>query len=255
MRYCLAICAALLLAGLPDAAIVLAQDQTAPHEARGSDGREPSGDRRRDGAGSQLLVRASALKAAGKCREAIAIYACFAGRGRGYEIAQLSLAQCLADEAALTSDPDTAAGMGRQALFWADRAADFGDPSAQGFLAYHYLAGDLAPADAAEGGKWFYVFGRNPRHVNLGMGRLPDGTDALAGNLLDQDSDQRARAGAEAWRPLYTATPAPPEMMPAGGCILSGREAEAADGAEDHGDSRPGRGDGKGKGGGGHRRH
>lgn len=259
MKYSLALCAALLLTGLGGLAapsISFAHDQTTPDEADKPEGRAASQNRQRGrqrgGSGAQILAQASGLKAAGQCREAIAIYVCFADRGRGYEIAQLSLAECLAEEATRTTETGSADAMRRQALFWAGRAAGFGDPSAQGFLAYHYLAGDLAAADTAVGGKWYYVFQSNPRHVNLGLGRLPDGTDALAENLLDENGVQSARAAATAWRPVYTAPPAPRGMMPAEGCILSKGKAEGRDSAA--GDARNGgesgrkRGEGKGKG-------
>lgn len=267
MKYRPIIFAALLLAGLGVATLFPATpdgrqahahppapadeaDAPRPQQRTG----QPSGDRRRGGdTGTRSLERASGLKAAGRCKEAIPIYACFAGRGRGYQIAQISLAQCLAAEAALLPDGEENTRLGRQALYWADRAAAFGDPAAQGFLAYHYLAGDLAPVDAIEGGKWYYLFERNPRHVALGLGRLPEGTYALANKMLDEAADAEARAGADAWRQIYDASGVPPGMMPANGCVLE-RDADGGERRYREGRREGEEGGRRGRRGGGRRR-
>lgn len=192
---------------------------------------------RRGGQGlpSRMLAEAQEMITEGQCQEAIPVLACFATRDRGYEVAQLGLAQCLTQTARTLEDSAQKITQHGQALFWADRAASFGDANAQAFLAYHYAAGEIATPNGREAAKWLALFKRNPRTVNLGFGQLLPGTEKLVGSITDDDDLSHAAAEASAWLQLYEAAPPPPEMIPAGSCPrLTRRDRENEDFEDEH---------------------
>lgn len=198
-------------------------------------GRGGRGRRGERGLPSRMLAEAQDMMAKGKCQEAIPVLVCFARRDRGYEVAQLGLAQCLTRTAGSLEDGTEKTTQHSQALFWADRAASFGDANAQAFLAYHYAAGEIATPDGREAAKWLALFKRNPRTVNLGFGHLLPGTEALVAATTDDGDRRYALAEASAWHPLYEVAPAPPEMIPPGSCpTLSRREREDQDFDDEH---------------------
>ena len=123
------------------------------------------------------------------CAAAIPQFEGFARRGRGYEVAQLQLGECLIET-----------GEAAEGAAWILKAANSRLAQAQTEAARVYLDGAGVAADPAEAGKWYLLAARNPL---LALSGSRDDFRALEKRLRERlkDADwSAARARADAWK-------------------------------------------------------
>jgi TPR repeat protein len=150
---------------------------------------------------------------AGKCDKAIPKFYCLAVRGRGFEIAQNALGECLLR----TAEGKNRANRYADGLAWIRRAANAGFADAQGTLVQIYLDGKAgADADPVEAALWYRLYQDNALRQSIGARPLADGLEERLAVALDEDQWDEAEQRAEGWRRT--------SMKP---IILEGEEAEA----------------------------
>ena len=144
------------------------------------------------GVSGRVLANARAVKSEKGCAEATPAYRAVAALGEGFEIAQAELGACL-----LTLDGATeseSALLQREAMFWLERAAHAGQPSAQRTLAMTYGAADGPLADPAAALSWALVFSKNKKADLFAVAPLPPSLIEAQRGTLDADAIASAEA-------------------------------------------------------------
>ncbi|MGF1456116.1 MAG: hypothetical protein ACFB6R_12170 [Alphaproteobacteria bacterium] len=148
---------------------------------------------------NQTFQRALTAKEAGRCDRAIPDLERLARIGRGWELAQVYLAECLIDQG---RDAAGAAAQNAyaQALRWLEPAASSNESRAQLVLAGVYLEGLGRPRDLVEAGKWYMLSRKSA------IEGINDGPTTLGKRLeaaLTPADWEAARDRADAWSPAY----------------------------------------------------
>ncbi len=161
----------------------------------------PERPRREAGARSATDAYQEALvnKEKGDCERAIPTFERLARIGRGWELAQVNLAECLIE---IGRDESGAAAQARygEALSWLMPAAQSNESKAQVLLAEVFLEGLGTPTDRIEAGKW-YVLSRKSAIEGVSDAPVPVGRRLEA--TLSPAEWQEARERAELWSPSY----------------------------------------------------
>ena len=153
--------------------------------------------------GDRMLKQARAAAGRGDCASATPIFRMLAGAGKGYEVAQRELSQCLIKLSGDAYDANEQRLLIMEARLWAERAAFAGDALAQKKLAEDLAAGKGHAADPGAALTWALVFNANGQRDGLGMTPLDEELflDPLR-KKLDEDALSVALADAKAFRIL-----------------------------------------------------
>ncbi len=160
---------------------------------------------------ADVFQRALVAKEAGKCDQAIPDFERLARIGRGWELAQVYLAQCLIEQGR-NQGGSLAQASYAEALNWLEPAAQSNESEAQVLLASVYLDGLGRPRDVVEAGKWYMLSRKSA------IEGINDGPKAIGQRLeatLSPAEWELARARAQTWTPDYQAVNA--AALPRGG--------------------------------------
>lgn len=180
----------------------------------GCAGSSGGGGHRRDADPYEQAIR---LQGTGDCARAAPLFQSLAVRGRGYEMAQYNLGECLLDLARSATSPAAAARQRAQAATWIVKAANSDLAVAQEAAERLYLDGVGVAADPVEAGKWALLFLRNPLRLEVGP-VAPDPTlETRLSHRLTAAQWRQARLRADQWAPVdqpvtpqRASTPVPP---------------------------------------------
>ncbi len=148
----------------------------------------------------RFYSQALALKRDGNCAEAVPLFKRVAEIGRGYEIAQYHLGDCLLQTAVEKGTGAQAEMDNALAMHWLLKAAHSNNADAQGKLAAIYLNSDVVAQDRVAAAKWYLLYMRNPIQVKVGATALAPGVERY---LLDELRPQEwaaATAAADSWQ-------------------------------------------------------
>ncbi len=101
---------------------------------------------------TRIYARAMQFKAYERCAEAVPLFRCLAKRGRGYELAQYHLGQCLLTLRRTSTDEAGKADHWTKATAWTRLAADAGLAEAQGALALMLVDSQNTETDPTQAG-------------------------------------------------------------------------------------------------------
>jgi TPR repeat protein len=146
-------------------------------------------------------ARADDLRLNGRCNEAIPIYGALADLGRGYELAEFNLGQCLIEVSKNAQDAQQAANLKREAARHILKAANTGLPNAQLALVTVYLDGVGIGSDPVEAGKWSLIYHSNGTRMALGLPDVPSEVQARLDAALTDKTWSDAQSRAAAWTP------------------------------------------------------
>ncbi|MDR3518499.1 MAG: hypothetical protein P4M00_22110 [Azospirillaceae bacterium] len=161
--------------------------------------------------------QASRLQDKGDCAKAVALFQPLAARGRGYEMAQFNLGQCLLVTAAAASSPQEAQTQRVQAAGWIVKAADSRVAIAQEAAERLYLDGVGVAADPVEAGKWALLFKHNSLRLEVGPATADPELERRLMHQLSAAQWQQAAIRADRWQPVeqsLTLPPASPQAPP-----------------------------------------
>jgi hypothetical protein len=158
--------------------------------------------------------KASQYKQDSDCTRAIPLLEPLAGRGHGFEVAQLRLGQCYLETARNESSPTAAATARKTAADWILKAANSGDPGAQEQAIRLYADGTGVSSDPVEAGKWFLVLERNPMRRVFGPVTMDGDLELSLRQKLNDTGWAEARRRAAQWLPVEQPTTLPPTPEP-----------------------------------------
>ncbi len=151
---------------------------------------------------SQQYEQAVVLMDKGQCTEAVPIFTALSKVGRGWELAQVNLADCLM-RMAETAGPAKAPDLEAQAIGWLMLAANSNEPRAQARLALAYAEGRGLPLNGVEAAKWYALATRPTLEAVVDVQEYPEGFETRVRRGVSEADWQTGTALAAAWNPDY----------------------------------------------------
>lgn len=167
---------------------------------------------------TDLYTRALAAKDNGNCAEAMPHFERLARIGRGWEVAQVQLAQCHL-EAARAEGQQNATAEYQSALRWLRVAAASNEATAQASLAQLYFTGEGVGADTIEAATWYVLAQKSAVEGVTNLEGVAPGLNQRLETTLTPPQWEEARIRAAAWSPTYQDLneQALPQRRPGGG--------------------------------------
>ncbi len=142
---------------------------------------------------------ALAAKEEGDCATALPAFERLAKIGRGWELAQVYLAECLVEQGSEKDGPGAQADYA-EAVRWLMLAVQSNESQAQELLATLTLQGVGVSRDPIEAGKWYLL---SQKSAIEGVNEPPEALLAELNAALSATDWEEAQARASAWVPEY----------------------------------------------------